>query len=61
MGNQLKKYLTCYVICAGICYGDGESLLHWMFKAAWSGDESLPIYGSGYGQGSMSFFTRNSI
>ncbi|CBY24578.1 unnamed protein product [Oikopleura dioica] len=50
MGNQLKKYLTCYVICAGICYGDGESLLHWMFKAAWSGDESLPIYGSGYGQ-----------
>ena len=31
-GKTLKKSLSCYVICAGVCYGNGEHMLHSFFK-----------------------------
>ena len=48
LGKTLKKNLTCYVICAGVCYGNGEQILHSFFKQAWLGEESLPIYGTAH-------------
>lgn len=47
LGRTLKKNLICYVICSGINYGNGENMLHWMFKQAWQGTPSIPIYGAG--------------
>jgi len=44
----LKKYLSCYVVCAGVCYGNGEQTLHSFFKQAWLGEQSLPIYGTAH-------------
>jgi len=47
LGRTNKKTLSCYVICSGINYGNGENMLHWLFKQAWHGAPSLPVYGSG--------------
>lgn len=47
LGRKHKKNLTCYVVCSGINYGNGENMLHWLFKQAWQGAASLPIYGTG--------------
>jgi len=47
LGRTHKKSLTCYVVCSGINYGNGENMLHWLFKQAWQGAPSLPIYGTG--------------
>ena len=44
----MKKYLSCYVVCAGVCYGNGEQTLHSFFKQAWLGEQSLPIYGTAH-------------
>ena len=35
------------MVCSGINYGNGENILHWLFKQAWQGASSLPIYGTG--------------
>ena len=48
LGKTLKKYLSCYVVCAGVCYGNGEQTLHSFFKQAWLGEQSLPIYGTAH-------------
>jgi len=48
LGKTLKKHLSCYVICSGVCYGNGEQTLHSFFKQAWLGDQSLPIYGTAH-------------
>jgi adenylate kinase len=47
-GKTLKKSLSCYVICAGVCYGNGEHMLHSFFKRAWLGEQALPIYGTAH-------------
>ena len=37
-----------YVVVAGVLYGEGESMLHHFFKAAWHGNpEALQIYEEG--------------
>ena len=35
------------MVCSGINYGNGENMLHWLFKQAWHGAASLPVYGTG--------------
>jgi len=47
LGRTNKKTLSCYVVCSGINYGNGENMLHWLFKQAWHGAASLPVYGTG--------------
>jgi hypothetical protein len=43
---KLKKpHLKVKIVCAGLQYGEGEELLHFLFKRAWYG-ESLPLIGS---------------
>lgn len=36
-----KANIRPYVICSGLTYGEGEDLLHPLFKRAWRGEEIL--------------------
>ena len=41
-------HLSVYVVCAGIQYGNGESVLNYHFRSAWLEDpQNLPFIGSG--------------
>jgi len=40
--------LVTYVVAAGLTYGQGEEIFHFLFKAAWRGKIScLPVFGDG--------------
>ncbi|RNA12888.1 adenylate kinase 7 [Brachionus plicatilis] len=45
-GKASKKKLTTYVVCAGLLYGQEESIFHYLFKAAWHNND-LCLYGNG--------------
>lgn len=48
VGKTNKSKLMTYVVAAGITYGEGENLFHFLFKTAWLGEKShLPIFGNG--------------
>lgn len=48
LGKTNKSKLMTYVVAAGILYGEGENLFHFLLKSAWLGsNQSLPIYGNG--------------
>ena len=40
LGKSLKKSLSCYVVCSGVPYGNGEHMLHSFFKRAWLGEQA---------------------
>ncbi len=45
---QDKSKLISYVVAAGLTYGQGENILHYLFKTAWHGNiEYLPVFGDG--------------
>eukprot|EP00758_Cryptobia_borreli_P007210 Tbor_TRINITY_DN5258_c1_g3::TRINITY_DN5258_c1_g3_i1::g.16662::m.16662/K00939/adk, AK; adenylate kinase len=47
-GTIVGDLLSIYVVYSGLYYGNGENVLHAMFKQAWClGSEGLPIFGSG--------------
>ena len=48
VGKTNKSKFMTYVVAAGIAYGEGENLFHFLFKRAWLGNQSyLPIFGNG--------------
>ncbi len=45
---QDKSKLITYIVAAGLTYGQGEGIFHFMFKSAWHGGiPYLPVYGDG--------------
>jgi adenylate kinase len=45
-----REGIRAYVVCAGLQYGGGEDVLHWLFRTAWQGDaKELPIIGTASG------------
>lgn len=45
---QDKSKLITYIVAAGLTYGQGEGIFHFMFKAAWHGGiPYLPVFGDG--------------
>lgn len=45
---QDKSRLITYVVAAGLTYGQGEDIFHFMFKMAWYGGIAhLPVFGDG--------------
>ncbi|CAI8007084.1 Adenylate kinase 7 [Geodia barretti] len=48
LGKTDRTKLTSYVVAAGLLYGAGEGLFHFLFKSAWHGDTpALPVFGDG--------------
>ena len=48
LGKTNKSKLMTYVIAAGLMYGEGENLFHFLFKNAWLGQEPvLHVFGNG--------------
>ena len=48
LGKTNKSKLVTYVVAAGLTYGHGEDIFHYLFKAAWLGEtEALQCFGSG--------------
>ena len=47
-GKVNKSMFMTYVVIAGLLYGSGENIFHFLFKQAWlGGEKALPIFGSG--------------
>jgi len=46
LGKTNKSKLITYVVAAGLTYGNGEELFHYLFKSAWLGKD-LQCFGSG--------------
>lgn len=44
---QDKFKLQTFVVSAGVTFGAGEQLLHYLFKAAWENAPALPLYSGG--------------
>ena len=48
-GIQDKSKLITYIVAAGLTYGQGEDIFHFLFKKAWCGNiSSLQVYGDGH-------------
>ena len=48
LGKTNKSKLLTYVVAAGLTYGAGEELFHYLFKSAWLGNEpALQCFGNG--------------
>lgn len=47
MGKTNKSKLITYVIAAGLTYGCGEHIFHYMLKAAWHNAAQLQCFGQG--------------
>lgn len=46
--NSSREYLSTFVLCAGVLYGDGEEPLHPVFRQAWlCSPPALPVVGAG--------------
>ncbi|KAK2150919.1 hypothetical protein LSH36_382g01056 [Paralvinella palmiformis] len=47
LGKTNKSKLVTYVIAAGLTYGAGEHIFHYLFKAAWHNAPELQCFGNG--------------
>lgn len=47
LGKMNKSKLVTYVIASGLTYGGGESIFHYLFKAAWHNAPELQCFGNG--------------
>lgn len=47
LGKSNKNKLSTYVVAAGLVYGQGENVFHFLFKEAWHNVQVVPIFGEG--------------
>ncbi|XP_074647604.1 adenylate kinase 7-like [Tubulanus polymorphus] len=47
LGKTNKAKLVTFVVASGLTYGAGESIFHYMFKAAWHNTPELLCFGNG--------------
>ncbi|RDD36619.1 Adenylate kinase 7 [Trichoplax sp. H2] len=47
LGKTNKELFSTFIIMSGMLYGCGESLFHYLFKAAWLNHPYLQCYGNG--------------
>lgn len=47
LGKANKNKLSTYVVAAGLVFGCGENVFHFLFKEAWHNAQLLPIFGEG--------------
>ena len=47
LGKANKNKLSTYVVAAGLVFGCGENVFHFLFKEAWHNAQLLPIFGDG--------------